>query len=82
MNQAEFLKEVYSEVDIDPKFVEYIELHAIGVPDYDMEEMEAVSSALCSDRMSPLLIGSVKSNTGHTLATSGNVCIITSSTEL
>jgi fatty acid synthase len=32
----------------------------------DLEELKAITLAFCKDRKTPLLIGSVKSNLGHT----------------
>jgi fatty acid synthase len=37
----------------------------------DLEELKAISSAFCKDRDTPLLIGSVKSNLGHTEGAAG-----------
>jgi fatty acid synthase len=37
----------------------------------DLEELRAITQALCKDRKTPLLIGSVKSNIGHTEGASG-----------
>jgi fatty acid synthase len=37
----------------------------------DLEELKAITLAFCKDRRTPLLLGSVKSNTGHTEGASG-----------
>jgi fatty acid synthase len=37
----------------------------------DLEELKAITLALCKDRETPLLIGSVKSNIGHTEGAAG-----------
>jgi fatty acid synthase len=42
----------------------------------DLEELKAVILALCKDRKTPLLIGSVKTNMGHPEAASGLCGII------
>jgi fatty acid synthase len=42
----------------------------------DLEELKAISQVFCKDRETPLLIGSVKSNLGHTEGASG-LCGIT-----
>jgi fatty acid synthase len=42
----------------------------------DREELKAITLAFCKDRKTPLLIGSVKSNIGHTEGASGLCAII------
>jgi fatty acid synthase len=37
----------------------------------DLEELNAITLGVCKDRKTPLLIGSVKSNTGHTEGAAG-----------
>lgn len=41
----------------------------------DVQETNAITEVFCQNRLSPLLIGSVKSNCGHTEPTSGLVSI-------
>jgi fatty acid synthase len=42
----------------------------------DLEELKAIALAFCKERKTPLLIGSVKSNIGHTEAAAGLCGII------
>jgi fatty acid synthase len=42
----------------------------------DLEELNAITQAFCKDRKTPLLIGSIKSNLGHTEGAAG-LCGIT-----
>jgi fatty acid synthase len=42
----------------------------------DAEELKAITLAFCKDRKTPLLIGSIKSNMGHTEPASG-LCGVT-----
>jgi fatty acid synthase len=42
----------------------------------DFEELKAITQAFCKDRKTPLLIGSIKSNMGHSESVSG-ICGIT-----
>jgi len=66
---------MYAEVGIDPTDVFYVEAHGTGTSAGDGEELEAISSVFCKGCSSstPLLIGSTKSNVGHTEAASGLV---------
>lgn len=61
---------------IDPRTVEYVEAHSTGTVAGDPEECVALDSVFCRPgRAAPLLVGSVKSNIGHSESTSG-VCSI------
>jgi fatty acid synthase len=42
----------------------------------DLEELKAITQAFCKDRKKPLLLGSIKSNMGHSEPPSG-LCGIT-----
>jgi len=71
--QKELLKEVYAEVDVNPADVSYMEAHGTGTKTGDPEEVNAITDVFCAARTSdnPLLIGSVKSNMGHSEGASG-----------
>lgn len=74
-SQLQLLSGIYGS-QIDPKNVTYVEGHGTGTPVGDPEELEAISETFCSKssdqpRIFPLLIGSVKSNLGHTENASG-----------
>lgn len=53
--------------------MEYFEAHGTGTKVGDPEEVNGIASMFCQDRTpdNPLLIGSVKSNMGHSEASSG-----------
>lgn len=70
------LQEVYSEACIDPATVEYVEAHGTGTKAGDPQELNTISDVFCKDRLSPLLIGSVKSNMGHPEPASGNIQLL------
>ncbi|XP_037093774.1 LOW QUALITY PROTEIN: fatty acid synthase-like [Pollicipes pollicipes] len=69
--QRQLLQEVYSEAGVDPRRLAYVEAHGTGTKVGDPVEVGAITEALCKDRSSPLLIGSVKSNMGHSEPASG-----------
>ncbi|XP_049520499.1 LOW QUALITY PROTEIN: fatty acid synthase-like [Dermacentor silvarum] len=70
--QEKLLREVYSEANVDPSSVLYLEAHGTGTKVGDPAELAAVSSVFCKPgRAGPLKIGSVKSNLGHGEAAAG-----------
>lgn len=74
MQQA-LLTEFYDDLKIDPTTISYVEAHSTGTFVGDPEECRALDNIFCKNRSEPLLVGSVKSNIGHTESTSG-VCSI------
>lgn len=73
--QEKLLKEFYNDVRINVDDIGYMEAHSTGTVVGDPEECRAIDNAICKQRKQPLLIGSVKSNIGHTEPTSG-ICSI------
>ncbi|XP_011203074.2 fatty acid synthase [Bactrocera dorsalis] len=71
--QEQLIAEFYNEIDIKPNDLGYLEAHSTGTVVGDPEECRAIDSILCSRREKPLLVGSVKSNIGHSEAASA-VC--------
>ncbi|XP_055905959.1 fatty acid synthase-like [Eupeodes corollae] len=74
--QEKLLTEFYNDVRISADDIGYMEAHSTGTVVGDPEECRAIDSAICKQRTKPLLIGSVKSNIGHTEPTSGICSII------
>ncbi|XP_058064687.1 fatty acid synthase-like, partial [Anopheles bellator] len=74
--QKQLLDELYSEVPYDPKDICYVEAHSTGTIVGDPEECDAIEKVFCPGRTEPLLVGSVKSNIGHSEAAAG-ICSIT-----
>ncbi|XP_063924636.1 fatty acid synthase-like [Zophobas morio] len=64
--QEKLIAEIYRESNISPSSLSYIEAHCTGTRVGDPEEVRAIDEALAKNREQQLLIGSVKSNTGHT----------------
>lgn len=69
--QNRLMREVYCEAGINPVNVSYVEAHGTGTKVGDPEEINSVDRLFCKDRKTPLLIGSVKSNMGHSEPASG-----------
>ncbi|XP_013396069.1 fatty acid synthase [Lingula anatina] len=69
--QKALLTETYAEAKLSPSEVSYVECHGTGTRAGDRQEVNAVTEVFCQERSEPLLIGSVKSNMGHSEATSG-----------
>lgn len=69
--QKRLISEVYDECKLDPLKVSYVEAHGTGTPAGDPIEMSAISEIFCEGRSEPLLVGTVKSNMGHSEPTSG-----------
>ncbi|XP_032664083.1 fatty acid synthase-like [Odontomachus brunneus] len=68
--QKNLLEEFYDDCGVTPKELSYIEAHATGTKAGDTVEVGAIDQALCSKRTAPLLMGSIKSNIGHSEPTS------------
>ncbi|KAK3090166.1 hypothetical protein FSP39_009679 [Pinctada imbricata] len=69
--QKRLLQEVYSEACIDPATVAYVEAHGTGTKAGDPQEVNTIADVFCKGRQCPLLIGSTKSNMGHSEPASG-----------
>jgi len=76
--QEALIREVYRKAGLDPAETTYFEAHGTGTPTGDPIEIKAISSVFSSTRTpeNPLLIGSVKTNIGHTETSSGLASII------
>ncbi|CAG9771106.1 unnamed protein product [Ceutorhynchus assimilis] len=69
--QNRLIKETYEEVGVNPHDVTYVEAHGTGTKVGDPQEVNSIADFFCKDRPTPLLIGSVKSNMGHSEPASG-----------
>ncbi|XP_003423914.1 fatty acid synthase [Nasonia vitripennis] len=69
--QNKLMREVYNEAGINPADVTYVEAHGTGTKVGDPQEVNSIAELFCKDRKSPLLLGSVKSNMGHSEPASG-----------
>uniref|UniRef100_A0A0K8V335 Fatty acid synthase n=1 Tax=Bactrocera latifrons TaxID=174628 RepID=A0A0K8V335_BACLA len=73
--QNRLIRESYEEINLDPNEVIYVEAHGTGTKVGDPQEVNSITDFFCKNRPTPLLIGSVKSNMGHSEPASG-VCSI------
>ncbi|CAF0706992.1 unnamed protein product [Brachionus calyciflorus] len=69
--QACLLNELYTEANVDPKLVTYVETHGTGTKAGDPQELNSIAEIFTKDKNGPLLIGSTKSNMGHPEPASG-----------
>lgn len=76
--QVEVLKQAYTDARVNPATVDYIEAHGTGTILGDPIEAGALGRVLGQGRddMSPLLLGSAKTNFGHTEAAAGVAGVI------
>jgi acyl transferase domain-containing protein/ubiquinone/menaquinone biosynthesis C-methylase UbiE len=72
------MKDCYKRAKLDPRDTHYFEAHGTGTPTGDLIEAGAMGSMFKHGRTvnQPLLIGSAKTNIGHTETTSGLAGII------
>jgi len=69
--QRAVLAEAYRRAGVPPSAVQYIELHGTGTPLGDPIEAQALIDVLGAGRNTPCIVGSLKSNVGHTEAAAG-----------
>ncbi|XP_050353260.1 fatty acid synthase-like [Nymphalis io] len=70
-SQKLLLKEFYEECSIPPSTLEFVEAHGTGTKVGDPEELKAIDEIFCTGRSETLMIGSIKSNLGHSEPASG-----------
>ncbi|KAL4895333.1 hypothetical protein BDV59DRAFT_173712 [Aspergillus ambiguus] len=77
--QEALMRYCYAKAGLDPRETQYFEAHGTGTATGDPIEMGAIASVFESHRRSEheaLRVGSVKTNIGHTEATSGLASVI------
>lgn len=76
--QEALIREVYNKAHLDPAETSFFEAHGTGTPTGDPLEISAISNVFSEKKSSesPLYIGSVKTNIGHTETASGLASII------
>ncbi|XP_070503056.1 fatty acid synthase-like [Chironomus tepperi] len=76
--QTQLFREVYQDIGIHPKNVDYVEAHSTSTVVGDPEECSSIDRIFCSGREGPLRVGSIKSNLGHAEAAASNNGVIKS----
>lgn len=69
--QGRLMEEFYKEINLDTSLIHYVEAHGTGTPAGDPIECASIDNVISKNRKTPLLIGSVKSNMGHSEPASG-----------
>jgi len=69
--QERLLRIAYEKAGVSPGSVQYIEAHGTGTRAGDPVELSTLGAVLAGGRTSPCLVGSVKTNVGHTEAAAG-----------
>ncbi|MCU1503729.1 MAG: polyketide synthase, partial [Ilumatobacteraceae bacterium] len=71
--QEEVLRRAYADAGVDPSSVQYVEAHGTGTAAGDPVELRAVGAVIGAGRAegAPCLIGSLKTNVGHTEGAAG-----------
>ena len=73
------IRSVYAGVRLDPHETPYVEAHGTGTTAGDLAEAQSLGNVFCEKpRARKLYVGSVKTNIGHTEATSGLAGLIKS----
>ncbi|CAG7821119.1 unnamed protein product, partial [Allacma fusca] len=78
VQQENVMRKVCEESSVDPLEVDYVEAHGTGTKVGDPQEIHAIFRALCERRHGSLLVGSVKTNMGHSEPIAGLFLILIS----
>ncbi|XP_017779765.1 PREDICTED: fatty acid synthase-like isoform X2 [Nicrophorus vespilloides] len=74
-SMVSFMQEFYSNCKIDPKDVDLVECYGCGIKSTDEAELNAIDEVYCKNRNKPLMVGSVKTNSGHSEASANLISI-------
>jgi acyl transferase domain-containing protein/phosphopantetheinyl transferase len=74
--QLRVLKKAWERAGMDPRTIGYIEAHGTGTPAGDRVEAATLKEFFGDNTHPPALVGSIKSNIGHTMPAAGTISII------
>ena len=74
--QVDVIRDAYRDAGIEPNLVSIVEAHGTGTAAGDPIEAKSIGTVIGKDRADRCLIGSVKSNVGHTEMASGSAGLI------
>ncbi|GIZ02336.1 fatty acid synthase [Caerostris extrusa] len=69
--ETKLIIDTLKEANVDPNEIQYVEAHGTGTQVGDRNEINAVHGVFQRDPTRPILVGTIKSNIGHTEASSG-----------
>jgi phthiocerol/phenolphthiocerol synthesis type-I polyketide synthase B len=78
VGQSELVRSALADAGVDARAISYVEAHGTGTRAGDSVEIAALAGALSEGRSEPLILGSVKTNIGHTEAVAGAAGLIKS----
>ncbi|MGW4123935.1 type I polyketide synthase [Nocardia sp. NPDC004711] len=74
--QVAVLRNAYADAGIDPATVDFVEAHGTGTQAGDPVELKSLGTVLGANRTKRLLVGSHKTNIGHSEAAAGLIGVI------
>ncbi|KAG5886386.1 hypothetical protein JTB14_033597 [Gonioctena quinquepunctata] len=74
--QSNLMEEVFKESNISPDDITFMEAHATGTTAGDPEECAAIDAIIAQHRKTPLMVGSIKGNLGHSEPSAGVSSIV------
>lgn len=77
--QKNLIREACRRAGVNPPEIQYVEAHGTGTPVGDPIEANALGEVFGADRQTPCVVGSIKTNIGHTESAAGVAGLIKAS---